>query len=594
MGRLAGAHGAKGAADCTDKEKQRRNAARLPGATSPAFACPEGPMPFARLGLKTKVTIGFGSLLTIIAGMGAVAFHSTVLNQRLAHEMRIYSEMKDHSREMQEAFLTERIGTRDVLMGRDNESTHLFEHGEADFRKALDELQPLLATPQDHEVFARTQTAAIAYAVRNEQVIAMYRVGDFDGAMSTFKAHQALVVTTDLTNAMHDMLAEFERRKSSALSQQEAANANTRSLMFTLALVGLALGLGIAQLTGRTIVRTVREMLAMVNMISSNNLTAPDVEVHAQDEMGRAAMGLNQMKHSLRGVILSIASTADEVSGSSREISATAAQSAASAEDQKQQVQRIVATMQQMAATVREVSRHANMATRSAESAAGSAREGGKTVDDVLARMRGIAGAVGESAANMEQLGRRSDEIGRIINVIDEIAEQTNLLALNAAIEAARAGEHGRGFAVVAGEVRRLAERTAVATREIAEVIKSVQSVTAEAVERMRSGTAAVEDGVAVAGKAGDSMQRIVREANNVGEMIAQIADAATQQATATEEITASMTRISGLAADAADGSQLSARACGQLFDMAVRLQKMVDGFDVGQRGPSGLPAHAL
>jgi methyl-accepting chemotaxis protein len=233
---------------------------------------------------------------------------------------------------------------------------------------------------------------------------------------------------------------------------------------------------------------------------------------------------------------------------------------------------------------VREVSHHAHTAARSAESAANSARDGGKTVDDVLERMRGIAQSVGESAANIEQLGARSNEIGRIVRVIDEIATQTNLLALNAAIEAARAGEQGRGFAVVAGEVRRLAERTTAATGEIAGVIQSVQSVTADAVRQMRSGTAAVEQGVEVAGKAGDSIQRIIREADNVGTMVAQIASAATQQATATEEVNASMSQISELAAEAADGSQLSARACGQLFDLALGLQNMVDQFDVGQR----------
>ena len=322
----------------------------------------------------------------------------------------------------------------------------------------------------------------------------------------------------------------------------------------------------------------------MIHTLSSNNLMVDDMEVKSYDEMGKAAQGLNKMKNSLRDVILSIATTAEEVSSSSREISATASQAAGSAENQKQQVEQIATTMQEMAATVREVSHHANTAARSAESAANSARDGGKTVDDVLERMRGIAQSVGESAANIEQLGARSNEIGRIVRVIDEIATQTNLLTLNAAIEAARAGEQGRGFAVVAGEVRRLAERTTAATGEIAGVIQSVQSVTADAVRQMRSGTAAVEQGVEVAGKAGDSIQRIIREADNVGMMVAQIASAATQQATATEEVNASMSQISELAAEAADGSQLSARACGQLFDLALGLQNMVDRFDVGQR----------
>jgi methyl-accepting chemotaxis protein len=537
-----------------------------------------------RLGLKAKVGVGFGSLLAIIAGMGAIGYYDAQVNQRLAQQMRAYAAMKDHSREMEEAFLTERIGTRDILMGRDHDSTHLFEHGEADFRSAMETLQPLLLTQRERDLFAQVQIAADTYSRRNERMVATYRTGATDEAIVQFKAPDGLVIATALTQAMRAMVAELDRQREVALVNQQSSNARTQRLMLILGLVGLALGVGIAQLTGHAIVRTVNEMLAMVNMISSNNLAVDDVKVHTLDEMGNAAVGLNRMKNNLCEVILSIASTAEEVSRSSRRISATAAQSAASAEDQKHQVEQMAATIQQMAATIREVSRHANLASRSAETAASSARDGGRTVEDMLERMRGIAQTTRDWAANMEQLGGRSDEIGRIVGVINEIADQINLLALNAAIEAARAGEQGRGFAVVAGEVRRLAERTAAATGEIAGVIKSVQSMTADAVRRMRSSTAAVENGVTVAGITGDSMQRIVREADNVGEMIAQIAAASTQQATATEEVTVSMDRIRGLAVEAADGSRLSAHACGQLSDMAIRLQNMVALFEVGPR----------
>jgi methyl-accepting chemotaxis protein len=402
--------------------------------------------------------------------------------------------------------------------------------------------------------------------------------------MEMFKAPEGLAVSTAMTNAFDDMAAEFDSHRHVALLRQVSSNAWTKRIMLILALGGLALGLGIANLTAYSIVLAIRRMVSMITTVCSNNLVVADMEVSSSDEMGKAALGLNKMKNSLRDVILSIASTAEEVSGSSRDISATASQAAGSAENQKQQVEQIATTMQEMAATVREVSHHAVTAARSAESAADCARDGGNIVEDVLERMRGIARSVGESAANIEHLGARSNEIGRIVGVIDEIATQTNLLALNAAIEAARAGEQGRGFAVVAGEVRRLSERTTVATREIATVIESLQTVTADAVRQMRSGTAAVEHGVEVAGFAGESIKKIIREAENVGVMVAQIASAATQQATATEEVNTSMSQISEFAAEAAQGSQLSARACEQLFDQALGLQKMVDRFEVGQR----------
>jgi methyl-accepting chemotaxis protein len=497
--------------------------------------------------------------------------------------------MRDRGHSLQEAFLLERIGTRDVLMGRGNESTHLFEHGEADFRKAMETLKPLISTEEDRNLYARVELAAANYTQRNEEVVAKYRAGDTRGAMKLFKDHEALVTSTALTDAANDLTVEFEQQMQDALSRHVASDARTKRLMLMLALAGFAFGLGIAHFTAYSIVRAIRRMLTMINSISSNNLVVDDMEAKTDDEMGKAAVGLNRMKNSLRDVILSIASTAQDVSGSSRELSATAAQAAGSAEDQKQQVEEIATTMQEMAATVREVSRNANAAAQSAESAASSARDGGKIVEDVLERMRGIAKCALDGAANIEHLGARSDEIGRIVGVIDEIADQTNLLALNAAIEAARAGEQGRGFAVVAGEVRRLAERTTVATKEIAAVIEKVQSITADAVRQMRSGTAAVEQGVEVTGKAGDAIQRIIREADKVGTMVAQIASAATQQANATEEVNASMAQISELAAEAADGSQLSARACGQLFNLALGLENTVARFEVGPRvAPDG------
>jgi methyl-accepting chemotaxis protein len=518
-----------------------------------------------KMGLRSKIAVGFGSLLAIIGVMGVVGYQSAVVNEQLAHEMQMDSAMKAHGHEMLAAFLLERVGTRDVLMGRDDENAHLFEQGEAEFVHAVDQLKPLLTTDATRGFHVQVELAAANYTRRNRQVIALYRAGNIADAIAVFKAPEALAATTAMTTALNDLMAESERNRHGTLVRQESSNALTKRLMLILGLAGLAFGLSIAYLTAHSIVHAIRRMLTMINTVSSNNLATDDMEVKGDDDMGKAAIGLNKMKNSLREVIFSIASTAEEVLSQSRDISATAAHAASSAENQKQQVEQVATTMQEMAATVREVSHHSIAAARSAANASDSARDGGRIVEDVLERMRGIAQSVAESAANIETLRARSDEIGRIVRVINEIATQTNLLALNAAIEAARAGEQGRGFAVVAGEVRRLA-------------------ATVDAVRQMRSGTAVVEQGVEVAGFAGESIQKIIREAENVGTMVAHIASAATQQATASEEVNASMSQISELAAEAAEGSQLSARACVHLFNLALGLQNTVGRFEVGHR----------
>jgi methyl-accepting chemotaxis protein len=541
-------------------------------------------MSLKKLGIKLKIGIGFGSLLVIIAAMGLIGYRSAVINEQLAGNARLYSSMTDLTRSLQEAILLMRTGERDVLMGTTTDHAHLFETGKANFEQTQAELLPLIVTDEDRSLFEHVSVAYVAYYNRNLMVLNVCRAGDAPGAIQMFRGHDGMVLSTALTEAMGAMTSAFERQRQDALNREIATDSWSKRLMLILALAGVVLGSVITGVISQSIIHAIHKMLDMIETVSSNNLTVDDMPVDTDDEMGKAAQGLNKMKNNLRCVMLSIASTAENVSGSSREISSTAAEAAGSAENQKQQVGQIASAMQEMAATVREVSQHSNTAARSAKSAATSAREGGEIVEDVLARMRGIAQSVQDSAAKIEQLGGRSDEIGRIVGVIDEIAEQTNLLALNAAIEAARAGEQGRGFAVVAGEVRRLAERTASATKEIAEVIQNVQTITADAVRQMRSGTSAVEQGVVATSKAGDSIQRIIREADTVGTMVAQIASSATQQASATEEVNDSMTQISKLANESADGSQLSARACGQLFDLALGLKNMVDRFEVGQR----------
>jgi methyl-accepting chemotaxis protein len=196
----------------------------------------------------------------------------------------------------------------------------------------------------------------------------------------------------------------------------------------------------------------------------------------------------------------------------------------------------------------------------------------------------------------VEELGKSSDQIGRIIGVIDDIADQTNLLALNAAIEAARAGEQGRGFAVVADEVRKLAERTTKATKEIADMIRTVQEETKVAVAAMEEGTKQVEEGVTTTSRAGDSLKQIIHMSEQVGEMITHIATAATEQSSATEEINKNMDQIAKLVKESAEGAKESAKACQDLSSLALDMQKLVSNFkledDAGRRlrhGTSGL-----
>jgi methyl-accepting chemotaxis protein len=201
----------------------------------------------------------------------------------------------------------------------------------------------------------------------------------------------------------------------------------------------------------------------------------------------------------------------------------------------------------QISEMVRQVAGNADAVTRESANAAKAAREGSNTVSSTIDGMRNIQAKVGLSARKVEEMGQRSDQIGTIVETIDDIASQTNLLALNAAIEAARAGEHGKGFAVVADEVRKLAERSSSATKEINGLIRGIQKTVAEAVQAMNEGASEVENGVSMANEAGRSLNNILSAAEAVFAQAEQAAKGTQRMSVLADQMVASADTVSSI-----------------------------------------------
>ena len=212
------------------------------------------------------------------------------------------------------------------------------------------------------------------------------------------------------------------------------------------------------------------------------------------------------------------------------------------------------------------------------------AQTGQQSAQQSAETMQGLASEVAGTAREITALETQSVRIGNVLSVIAEIAEQTNLLALNAAIEAARSGEAGRGFAVVAGEVRRLAERTTAATREIAEVVGSIQGGTRRAVEAIALNEAAAGRERDLAGATGEHLKQITEMAHQAGEQIVQITAAATEQASSMLHIRENVDRLAKLGESTAAEAKLTASACEQLSGLAEKLHDLIEQFHLNER----------
>jgi methyl-accepting chemotaxis protein-2 (aspartate sensor receptor) len=306
-----------------------------------------------------------------------------------------------------------------------------------------------------------------------------------------------------------------------------------------------------------------------------------------QNEVEQLERGIYRMAFSLCGLLRKIHDAAAQLTAASRQISASANSSSETFEIQSNETAQVAGAMAKMTATVEEVSKNSRQAAEASRIAADTARNGGKVVSETLGTMRTIAISTDLVSAKIGELGESSNQIGAIASVISEIAGQTNLLALNAAIEAARAGEQGRGFAVVAGEVRRLAERTAAATGEISGMIGNIQEKAREVVEAMKGESAGVTLGVTKTESSGEALDRIIEMAGRVGDMVSQIATAATQQSAAVEEVNGNVTHIAEMTTESSNKASETAKACIGLSSLALSMEAMVGQFKLKDADPS-------
>ena len=338
---------------------------------------------------------------------------------------------------------------------------------------------------------------------------------------------------------------------------------------------------------GRSL-KPIEELTEGLGRIAKGDLRLADLDESREDEIGILAHSANAMKNRLREVMSNVSRSAETVAASSEQLTASTQETlesithvaqnttslAEGAAEQSSMIDSLSANADEMSDKMNQLSKQAGSVYKLSQDGQESTANGQKQVDDAVNRIQGIAEQVSAAAGLVEALGKRSDEIGSIVDTISGISEQTNLLALNAAIEAARAGEAGRGFAVVAEEVRKLAEQSGESAKNIADLIRLIQKDTADAVAAIRQGNENVDEGASVVASSGEAFRTVAENFTELGRNISLASDAVDVVSKAKDNMIESLKRVEAITRKSADDTQTISAAA---EEQAAAMHQMSD-----------------
>ena len=320
---------------------------------------------------------------------------------------------------------------------------------------------------------------------------------------------------------------------------------------------------------------------ALDNIAKGEGDLTKRLPVHSRDEFGRLAMAFNQFVERIHESISQVAQTSSELNDVALRVLDASNANMASSDQQSARTNSVAAAINQLGAAAQEIARNAADASTQASGARDGAEQGSEVVSKTIAAMQELSNKIRQSSKTIEQLSNKTEDIGRILEVIQGISEQTNLLALNAAIEAARAGETGRGFAVVADEVRNLAHRTQSSAQEIQVMIEGLRSDAASAVTLMSDSQQYSEHSVSVAAQAGERLHQITLGIGEIDNMNQSVATATEEQTSVIESLNVDITDINMLNQEGVDNLQATLRACTSLEQQVTRLRELVGSFRI-------------
>ena len=470
---------------------------------------------------------------------------------------------------------------------------------------SIESFMKLPVARSDKDKLEQARKELMAAREGRKAIVELVAAGKKDAAYAEFlKEVQPRLSAANLI--FREMATEHQK---GALVASEKSNELANTSIITVgivAAVAVILSLALGLMVVRMITRPLSEVVAGMGEMAKGNLSAAPPLVRSRDEIGQVAQAVGVMQANLRTLLKQFAQSAENMAAASEELTASASQSAQAAnqvaasiaqvaqgsEKQLTAVDNTAAVVQQMSAGIQQVASNAGNVSEVADKTSQAGHDGESAIEQVITQMDSIGQGTAQVGDAIGKLSASSKQIGEIVGVISAIAAQTNLLALNAAIEAARAGEQGRGFAVVADEVRKLAEQSGDAAKQISSLIDENRQNIELAVVAMQSGNVEVKRGIEIVGSAGDAFTKIAALVQEVSVEVREISAAVEEMASGSEQMVGSMKDIERVSKSTAGETQTVSAATQEqsasMHEIATasqNLAKMAEGLQVAIAG---------
>jgi len=377
-------------------------------------------------------------------------------------------------------------------------------------------------------------------------------------------------------------IVDIDKKVAAARVEIEENIVSTLGFILLVTVIVVVFSLLIGVFVGRTVTRPLKRVSDMMQEIANGEGDLRQrLPEEGTDELSELGRRFNAFVIKIQATIREVGATTDQVASAAEELSRVANETRASVQEQGSETDQIASAINEMAATIQQISGNASEVEGAASDADRMAREGGETIASAQGAVNKLSEEIQESASSIHTLAEKSDDIQKVLDVIQAVTEQTNLLALNAAIEAARAGDHGRGFSVVADEVRQLAKRSAESAEQIREMIDGFVNESRSAVERMNRSRDRSSETVERINHATGALATIEKSIGQIHDQVTQIATAAEQQSQVAEEVNQNVVRIVDAAQRSDTGVTQTNEASQELARLSESLRDLVSQFKV-------------